>query len=265
MSHRLQGLREALKDPLLVRVKGALVPTPRAAAIQGPLAAALNSLRAAVEPPAAFDPKTSQHSVSLAMPDLLAPLLPGLLSELTAGAPNVNLQVLNVPPGLSDALATGTPSMALAAVEDVQSNVVVRRLGEVCFGIAARKGHPVLRGSLTVERWLSYGHVVVRLGNQTPNAVGNEMVKRGLKRRIGAEVPTFLAGLFLVAGSDLLMNAPLPLVHELADTLGLGVREAPVALPRLPAALLWHERFQTDPAHRWSRERIFTAVRRRLA
>src|SRR4051812_26522255 len=89
MSHRLALLRQELGDPLLVRVKGALVPTPRAQAIVRPLADALDSLRRAVNPPERFDPHTSHLTVSLGMPDLLAPLLPGLLEELTAGAPHV--------------------------------------------------------------------------------------------------------------------------------------------------------------------------------
>ncbi|CAN92400.1 transcriptional regulator syrM [Sorangium cellulosum So ce56] len=77
-------------------------------------------------------------------------------------------------------------------------------------------------------------------------------------------MPSFLAGLMIVASSDLLMNAPMPLVHAVAGVLGLVVREAPIALPPVPFALLWHERFQADPAHRWARERIAAAMRRRL-
>ena len=199
------------------------------------------------------------------MPDLMAPLVPAILAELTAGAPHVDLQVLNAPPSLGEALASGTPSLALAAVRDAQPGIVRRSLGDVRFGVAARRGHPCLAGALTVERWLSYGHVVVRLGNQTANLVAAAITRRRLTPRVGVEVPSFLAGLFVVAGSDLLMNAPLPLVHEVSDTLGLAVRDAPVALPKVPAALLWHERFQRDAAHRWARERIYAAVRRRLA
>jgi DNA-binding transcriptional LysR family regulator len=265
MSHRLQRLRETFDDPLIVRVKGAMVLTPRAEAMAAPLADAMRALHAAVAAPERFDPATSRRTFSLAMPDLMAPLVPAILAELTAGAPHVDLQVLNAPPALDEALASGTPSLALAAVRDAQPGIVRRSLGDVRFGVTARRGHPCLTGALTVERWLSYGHVVVRLGNQSANLVAAAITRRKLTRRVGVEVPSFLAGLFVVAGSDLLMNAPLPLVHEVSDTLGLAVREAPVALPKVPAALLWHERFQHDPAHRWARERIYAAVRRSLA
>ncbi|TNV74477.1 hypothetical protein FGO68_gene13984 [Halteria grandinella] len=45
------------------------------------------------------------------------------------------------------------------------------------------------------------------------------MVRRGLKRRVGLEVPSFLAGLLVVARSDFLMNAPMPLVNDAAAAL----------------------------------------------
>lgn len=264
MSHRLRRLREALSDPLLVRGDEGLVPTPRAAAIAGPLAAALRALHAAVAPPSGFDPATSRHTLSLAMPDLLMPLVPGLLAELAADAPGVDLRISGVTPELGRALAAGDPPLALAPAGFVGDSAIARPLGELRFGVAARRGHPALDRPLTVARWLAHAHVVVRIGNERPNVIGDELARRGLVRRVGVEVPSFLAGLMIVAGSDLLMNAPMPLVHAVAGTLGLIVREAPISLPRVPFALLWHERFQADPAHRWARERIAAAMRRRL-
>jgi DNA-binding transcriptional LysR family regulator len=264
MSHRLKALRTELGDPLLVRVKGELVPTPRAQAILRPLSEALEALRRAVKPADHFDPKTSQLTVPLGMPDLLAPLLPGILEELTVGAPHVDLQVIAPPPVLADGLAAGTPWMALAPVRDVPQHIVCRPLGDVHFGVAMRRRHPLSRGKLTLEGWLSVPHVVVRTGNQLPNLVSEVLTRQKLRRRVGVEVPTFLSGLFVVSGSDLVMNAPLPLVRELATPLGLVLREAPVPLPRSPSALVWHERFQHDEAHRWARDRIFAAVQHRL-
>lgn len=264
MSHRLQRLRDALNDPLFVRAQGALVPTPRADAIAGPLAAALQALQLAVAPPEPFDPATSRYTLSIALPDLLVPLLPGLLAELAAVAPHVDVRLTSVAPGLAQSLAAGDPALALAPVGFVDDTTIARPLGELRFGVAARRGHPVLDRPLTVARWLAHGHVVVRIGNEGANLVGDALASRGLVRRVGVEVPSFLAGLMIVARSDLLMNAPIPLVNEVAEALGLVVRDAPIALPRVPFALLWHERFHADPAHRWARERVFAAMRGHL-
>jgi DNA-binding transcriptional LysR family regulator len=264
MSHRLKRLREALGDPLLVRAQGQLVLTPRAEAIAAPLNAALEALARAVATPTPFDPATSRQPVSLAMPDLLAPLLPGLLAELAVVAPHMQVRVTNVPPDLGAALASGAPMLALAPTAFVGEGVMSRSLGSLRFGVAARRGHPLFKKPLTVARWLSYGHVVLRVGNAAPNKVAEALSARGLTRRVAVEVPTFLAGLIVVAGSDLLMNAPASLVREVAHQFGLRSVEAPVALPTVPFALLWHERFQAAQDHRWARERVYALVRRRL-
>jgi DNA-binding transcriptional LysR family regulator len=261
MSHRLARLRDALQDPLLVRSAAGLVPTSRAQSMAAPLAEALRALEAVLVPPQRFDPATTRFTISIAMPDVLAPLAPRLIGGLAAGAPFLQVRLSHVVPSLSEALATGEPALALAPARHVAGPVRTRTLGEVRFGVVGRQGHPALRGKLTTAGWLAHGHVVVRLGNEQSNLIQAAIVRRGLQRRVALEVPSFLAGLFVVSSSDLLMNAPIPLVDEAAATLKLTVREAPIGLPRVRFSLLWHERFQGDRAHRWVRDRVFDLAR----
>ena len=117
----------------------------------------------------------------------------------------------------------------------------------------------------TTERWLSHAHVVVEVSNERTNLVEEALAARGLARRVGLVVPSVLAGLHVVASSDLLMNAPAPLVMDAVHALGLMRREAPIPLPRIRFALAWHPRHQHDPAHAWARARIFESVRAALA
>lgn len=233
-----------------------LLPTPRAQAIAARLAAALRELDSVVAPSQAFDPKTTQYTLSIALPDALAPLVPRLTAAFAADAPKVDLRVTPVVSSLSEALATGSPALALAPASFVDGAVITRPLGEVRFGVVGRRGHPAFRGRLTTARWLAYGHVVPRFGNEQSNAIEAELARSGLRRRVGLEVPSFLAGLFVLPSSDLLMNGPLQLVREAAAQLKLTTRDAPIPLPRVPVSLCWHERFQHDPAHRWARERV---------
>jgi DNA-binding transcriptional LysR family regulator len=262
MSHRLARLREMLQDPLFTRSSGGLLPTPRAESLTEPLREALRALAAAVAPPGQFDPKVGRHTVSIAMPDLLVPLAPRLVAALVAEAPLVNVQLSPVVPALSEALAKGRPQLAIAPIQLVDGPIITRPLGEVRFGVVGRRGHPALARRLTIARWLEYPHVIQRLGNDQINSVEAELLRRGLRRRVGLEAPSFLAGLFVVSSSDLLMNAPVPLVNEAATKLRLITREAPLRLPAVRFSLSWHERFQNDPAHRWARERVFETVRR---
>jgi len=257
MSHRLARLRATLRDPLFVRSPHGLLLTPRAQAIAQPLADALRALEAVVVPPKPFDPATSRYTLTIALPDVLAPLAPRLIAGLGAEAPLLDLRLTQVAPSLADALAKGDPILALAPSRFVSGPVMTRALGEVRFGVVGRRGHPALRRAPSTEQWLAYGHVVPRFGNEQVNAIDAELVRQGLRRRVGLEVPSFLAGLFVLPTSDLLMNAPLQLVNEAASRLGLIAREAPIRLPRVHVSICWHERFQQDPAHQWARERVF--------
>lgn len=261
MSHRLRRLREALRDPLLVRDNGALALTPRAQAMIDPLAAALASLAAVVKPPVDFDPRTARGLVEVAMPDVLTPLVPALLAALATDAPGIQLRVSSVPAALAEGLAKGEPAMALAPARFVPEATRSRSLGQLFFGVVGRRGHPAFARPLTVKRWLEHRHVIVKIGNERSNPIEEALVERGLERRVGLEVNSFLAGLHVVADSDLLINAPLPLVREVATKLGLEVREPPFALPAVRFALLWSERYDAAPLHRWARKRVFDAAR----
>ncbi len=262
MSHRLARLRDTLQDPLFVRSPQGLLPTPRTQAIARPLAEALRALEAMVVPPRQFEPATSPYTLSIGLPDVLAPLAPRLIAGLTGEAAFLDLRLTPIVPSLSDALARGEPALALAPSRLVRGTVMTRPLGEVRFGVVGRRGHPAFRRTLTTERWLAYGHVVTRFGNEQSNTVEMALARHGLRRRVGLEVPSFLAGLFVLPTSDLLMNAPVQLVAEAAARLDLATREAPIRLPRVRVSLCWHERFQRDAAHQWARERVFEFARR---
>jgi DNA-binding transcriptional LysR family regulator len=261
MSHRLARLRSTFQDPIFVRSPQGLLPTPRAQSIGQPLAEALRALEAVVAPSKPFDPATSPFTLTIALPDVLAPLAPRLIAGLVAEAPLLDLRLTPVVPSLSEALAKGEPALALAPSRFVSGPVMTRPLGDVSFGVVGRKGHPALLRALTIGRWLAYGHVVTRFGNDQTNSIEVELARRHLRRRVGLEVPSFLAGLFVLPSSDLLMNAPVQLVQEAATRLDLATREAPIRLPRVRVSVCWHERFQRDPAHQWARERVFQVAR----
>ncbi len=260
MSHRLARLRSQLGDAVFVRASGKLIPTPRAEAMAQPLAEALRMLEHAVKGPADFDPGSTRFVLSLALPDLLAPLSRRIVEQMRRAAPHASIRLAQVPPNLPEWLASVPCSIALAPIGFGVPSLLARPLGDLNFAVVGRKGHPALRKRLTIGRWLAYPHVVMRIGNDRSNVIEDALVQHGLERAVGLEVPSFLTGLLALGKSDLLMNAPLPIVNEVATELKLTVRPVPVALPKVCFAMLFHERWQHDPAHRFARERILTAT-----
>lgn len=262
MSHRLARLRHELGDPLFVRVGGTLTPTPRALAIAEPLADALRALDAALAAPPTFDPARTSFKASIVMPDLLATFATDLVAHVSAQAPGAALRFVGVSGDLSTVLGGQELSLALVPARFAAEELQSRAVGELRFGVAGRKGHPALSRRLSVEGWLAERHVVVSVGFERSNVIEEELNRRGLKRRVGLIVPSFLAGLFSLKHSNLLMNVPMPLVDDVAKQLGLLVREAPLPLPRVRFSLVWHPRFQHDPAHSWLRQQVLGRVQR---
>src|SRR5260370_15531930 len=93
-SHALQRLRDLLGDPLLVRVGARMELTPRAQALRGPLAQALDQVRGLFIPDD-FDAARSERHFRLMMPDLAVELLvPPLMQKLARLAPHVPLDIV---------------------------------------------------------------------------------------------------------------------------------------------------------------------------
>src|SRR3954466_12563450 len=93
-SHALQRLRDIFGDPLLVRVGARMELTPRAQALRGPLAQALDQVRGLFIPDD-FDASSSERQFRLMMPDLAVELLvPPLMEEIARLAPNVRLDIV---------------------------------------------------------------------------------------------------------------------------------------------------------------------------
>src|ERR1700704_1383090 len=93
-SHALQRLRDVFGDPLLVRVGARMELTPRAQALRGPLAQALDQVRGLFIPDD-FDAASSERHFRLMMPDLAVELLvPLLMAKISVSAPNVRLDIV---------------------------------------------------------------------------------------------------------------------------------------------------------------------------
>src|ERR1700709_1441283 len=67
ISHALGRLRGALRDDLLVPTPDGMDPTPYAQRLAGPVRAALDSLKLALDGAAAFDPATAERSFTIAV------------------------------------------------------------------------------------------------------------------------------------------------------------------------------------------------------
>ena len=266
MSNALARLRRTFDDPLLVRTPNGMTPTAKAQSLVVPIRSALAQLRAALEQQEAFDPSGSSRVFHLLANDYLELiLLAPLLARLDERASEVRLRIyrpqhLFQPPSaaaLADTfdLALGFFPDALSLEADVHSEFLWDETN-VCI---ARAEHPRLRSAITLEQYVEARHAAIFYKSQGGGVIDTLLEQQGYRRRQAVLVPHFATVPLMVAASDLIATVPRRLAQHFAG-LKLQVWPVPLELPRFRVAMLWHERYDRDPAHIWLRELLVSGA-----
>jgi DNA-binding transcriptional LysR family regulator len=151
MSHALNRLRHMLKDQLFVRTPEGMVPTPRAEMLAQPLRNALSEMQRALEPPAVFDPGSSDRRFVLTVNNYAAVVIaPPLVAAVSAAAPAVRLDLR--PSGTLDVvehLDRGDLDLAIGGKDGPGERFAAASLLDDTFVMVMRRGHPASRRRLT--------------------------------------------------------------------------------------------------------------------
>jgi DNA-binding transcriptional LysR family regulator len=280
MSHALNRLRAALRDPLLVRGRGGMMLTPRGEALVVPLRAGLASLGRALAEPAPFEPRQARRLFRIASPDLFDVLaIPSLLERVRREAPGVDIAIAPLAErGLVEKLESGELDVAVVPrvdrpggvpAEPAPTGLLQRRLFRDRFSCLLRADHPVLasakrkRGAkgappkLSLAAFSELSHVLVSPSGEGPGFVDQLLAERGLRRRVALRIPHFYSALAIVSRSDLVVTAPNALGHLARAEHGVTAVECPLPLPKHSVNLVWHERYAKDPGHGWLRQQMF--------
>ncbi|MFO0599158.1 MAG: LysR family transcriptional regulator [Myxococcaceae bacterium] len=264
MSRTLARLREAFHDPLFVRTRAGLRPTPRATELSTGVREVLEATELLVAGPERFDPATAQRTFTVSTADYGEQvMLPGLLARLTAEAPGVSVRVTVQPASLEGALERGDLDLAWTPRVETPRTVVWTPLLHEEFGFVVRRGHPVLKqGAFTLERYLSLRHVAIApAGRSNANPLDERLARMGKRRAVVATVPTFLVVPSLVAGSDLGATLPMRLIEPLAARFDLVTLDLPLPNAGFGFEQAWHERMRKDPAHAWFRHLVMEVAK----
>jgi DNA-binding transcriptional LysR family regulator len=258
VSNALAQLRAHFGDPLLVRKGNGMAPTERALALAGPLRTALLALEHGLEPAGAFDPATAERGFTIMTNDFVAfALLPRLLARLQREAPGVRLQVRAwqehvVPPEL----ARGDTDLVLGFNRGLPAGHYAMPLFKDRFIFVARKGHPVVRGKITLATYTKLAHVVV---SHEPNARGvfdDLLAQRGLSRNVALRVSHFLLVPPILAATDYVAAISEIVAEPAAKLYGLQLLKMPLPFEPAMVHMVWHERTGGSPAHAWLRAAV---------
>ena len=116
-----------------------------------------------------------------------------------------------------------------------------------------RKNHPAAEGRLSIEKFAALSHLQISSTHDPTEIVDQALSKRKLTRRIGLRAP-FLSAVRILHYSDMVSIFRRRVAEELIRYRPLVIRPLPYPSPAIETAMIWHRRFDHQPAHRWLRD-----------
>src|SRR5262245_779982 len=262
VSAALNRLRAATGDRLLERQGNVMVPTRTALAIWPELRTAIALIEASLVRLDTFDPRTAAKIRVGCDEYTFIVLGQELVRSIRREAPLGGIEVLPLRvPDAEDALNEGTVDVALGASWTPMLGLRVDRLFDEQFTCIVDVNHPTIRGTLTIDAYLSVPHLLASSIGRVPGNVDDVLIRKGLQRRIGATVPYLLAAPQLLAGSDMIFHAGRRFAARVAAWYPVKLIEPPIRIPSFSIAMIWHPRNTESAAHRWLREQVLATVK----
>jgi DNA-binding transcriptional LysR family regulator len=259
-SEMLAKLRERFADPLLVRTRDGLAPTPRAEELLPEVRAAAERLRQLLSGNGAFDAATSRVTFRLSTSDYTQLLLmPALTRRLLADAPHCGIDILPVNIlRIEQALDAGDIDLAIAYYPQPPDSLRRSPLFSDSYVCIARPGHPCMDEPLTAEAFAALSHVRVAPSGLTyfSSVVDEALQACGLQRRVVVSSPHFLLAAQLVSQTDLVLALPRQAALSLAAHFPLQLIDIPMPMRAVELSMYWHERCHHSRAQQWLREQV---------
>jgi DNA-binding transcriptional LysR family regulator len=263
ISHSLRRLREAFGDELFLRRANGVDPTSRAQELEPIIREVIELTRKALDRTRRFDPPTASGIVRISMPDHhCAVLSPPLLDAFLRKTPNLQISVRAlVRRAALEALAANEIDVALGHLWRLPEGMRAQILFEDGHRVVARKGHPLLRRPLDLERYLAAEHVLVSLDGDLRGVVDRALAQKKLKRKLAAAVPYFLPALAIAARTDLIATVPRRYAEAFAADFQLRLMPPPIAIPSHRVSAVWHERNDKSGLIKWVVEELVALTR----
>ena len=268
-SEALARLRERFNDPLLVRARDGMMPTPRAAELLPEVRSVLASLHGLLDRSQAFDPALASTRFRLATSDYTQLLLmPTLCRRLHGAAPQCGLDILPIHLlRVEEALNTGELDLAIAYFPTPPPGLRRTPLFTDEYVCVMRPDHPASHKTLDARAFAGLSHISVAPSGLAyfSGAVDAALEAIGLTRRVAVSSPHFLLAAHLVSQSDMVLALPRQAALNLATFLDLQVVELPMPTRPVDLAMYWHERTHHSQPHRWLRAQVLSVLSDRRA
>ncbi|MBN3759003.1 LysR family transcriptional regulator [Paraburkholderia sp. Tr-20389] len=265
ISYSLARLRTLFDDPLFIRTRSGMQPTPIALELAGIVGRALDTVREALRYAESFDPETSTRTFRLSLSDAgEMAYLPAICEALHERAPRVKLSVEPLPvEDMEDALRSSKLDFAIGNLPLLMARTRHQLLFEETYVCMTRKRRGLPTGAaLSLEHFLAASHVQVRSVEHSHHALDDALRAQGVGRNIVLQLPHFVALPGVLAVTDLFATLPQRLAGILNRNDAFRIYTLPVPIPQATVTMHWHEHFHEDEGIAWMRDLMAEMVKR---
>lgn len=255
-SGALARLREALRDPLLVQVGRRMTLTPLAEGLVEPVREFLIQADAILNNSPAFDPAVSTRKFRLLMSDYAQTVvMTEALPRLQKLAPGVTIEIIPIVGPHADTLERGEIDLALGPATYLVPGHPSERLYQDEFVCLAWSGNTQVERHLSLETYLTLGHVVVRFGMHREMPTFDEWFTRhlGYERKIEVVTTAFNLVPQLLIGTLRIATVHRKLAVFYQRFLPLRIIAPPLEIPTFEQFMQWHRSRDRDTGSVWLR------------
>jgi DNA-binding transcriptional LysR family regulator len=266
MSHMLAKMRKSFDDPMFIRVKNEMQPTPRALAMAAPVKQVLELARSEIFRRQDFHPASATQTFTLCMTDVAeTSYLPQIINAVRQQAPGARLRTVSpIAEKLEEGLESGAVDLAIGYFPDLRNAGVfqqrlVRSSGFVC--IAGATNPHIGPEGMTSAAFTSAPHVAVRTEGRSQEVIEQAMIALGVSRQVVVTVPHFLGLMTIIPRTDLISMIALDLAPAFEPHEGIRIYPLPFPTPQVEVIQIWHKRYHKDSANQWLRGLVRQVMR----
>lgn len=255
-SGALARLREVFRDPLMVPVGRKMVLTPVAEALVEPVRDFLLHAESILNVNPIFTPSSSTRKFRLLMSDYVETVLMAeALPRIEQVAPGIRFEFVSNVEGGFDALDRGEIDLSIAPGVRLSSAHPTEPLFEDEFSCVVWSGNPRVRSSISLNEYLSMGHVVVRFGKHRELTTFDEwfLERFGYERRVEVITTAFNLVPQLLVGTSRVATLHRRLALFYQRYLPLKIVNPPFEIDTLQEFMQWHKSRDRDPGTLWLR------------
>ena len=274
LSKSLTRLRNSLHDPLFSRTAYGLKPTAHALQIKQQLPNLLQNIYQLTQAPS-FEPETSNRRFSISMLEsAYAALLPSYIGSVLQQAPNIRVDTLSWSKNSIQELQQGNIDFGITALDlsdkealildkladDIEhSQLLIDR--QVCL---VNEKHAVLseveKNAWNMESYLTHNHLQVRCEGKEWWKLDYFLASQNKQRNIICTLPDFYGAVSVCAHSELIFTVPSSFVSHAQKLYPLKEVPLPFSFSQMAYVLLWHQRNNEEPGHKWLRDMICSSI-----